>query len=136
MGADRSAKTHSGPVSSFLSSLLAREFALGLFLLAGTHAFVVDVRAFASAGAAIPLLAGAAIGPLLLFALRRTDRSSAGLLGIVALAVTAAAASWIAAAAVAGTDAEAARIPAFGIGVLGGSIALRVVDERYRTVGW
>ena len=114
------------------SSLLLRELALGLFLLTGTHLFVVDVRAFASIGAAIPLVVGVAIGPLLLLILRRTNRSSVGLLGLVALAAVATAASWAAAAAVAGTDAKAARLPAFGIGVLGGSIALRFADERYR----
>jgi murein endopeptidase len=75
-------------------------------------------------------------GPLLLVILRRTDRPSVGFAGLVALSVVAAAASWAAGAAVVGTEAEAARIPAFGIGLLVGSIALRLADERHRTVGW
>ncbi|WP_394740933.1 hypothetical protein [Natronococcus roseus] len=114
------------------SSLLLRELALGLLLLTGTHFFVVDVRVFASVGAAIPLVAGVATGPLLLVILRRTDRTTVGFAGIVALAAVVAAASWTLAAAVAGTETEAARLPAFGIGLLVGSIALRLADERYR----
>ncbi|MDG5819579.1 hypothetical protein [Natronococcus sp. A-GB7] len=129
-------RTRSTDAAYAPSSLLLRELVLGLVLLTGTHLFVVDVRAFASIGAAIPLVAGVATGPLLLMILRRTNRPSVGFAGLVALSVVAAAASWAAGAAVAGTEAEAARIPAFGIGLLVGSIALRLADERHRTVGW
>ncbi|EMA43959.1 hypothetical protein [Halobiforma nitratireducens] len=105
-----------------------------MYLLIGTHFFITDIREFASVGAAIPLIAGVTIGPLLLMILHRTGRSRAGLIGIVTLTVIAVVTSWIIAAAVAGSDAEAARIPAFFIGILGGSVTLRLIDERYRMV--
>lgn len=123
-----------GRVRFILSSNpLAREFVLGLFLLAGTHVFVVDIRTFASVGAIPSLTIGIATGIVLQYVLHRSARSIRVTASVVLAAVVGLGVSWLLAATLVGSDAESVRIPAFGLAVLGGSIVFRLAGDTVRT---
>ena len=110
------------------SSPLIREFALGLFLLGGTHLFVVDVRSFASTGVAPSIVAGVVAGAVGSAVLDHSERSKAATAVVVLVAGLGFAISWSTASVVVGSDFASARIPAFALALLCGHIGIRLVD--------
>ena len=114
-------------VRSF-SSPLIRDLALGLFLLGGTHLFVIDVRSFASIGVVPPIVAGVVAGAVGSATLDHIERSKAATAVVVLVAGLGFAISWGTAAVVVGSDSASARIPAFALALLCGHIGIRLAD--------
>ncbi|WP_440766626.1 hypothetical protein [Natronorubrum sp. DTA7] len=112
-----------------LSSLLIRDLALGLFLLGGTHLFVVDVRSFVSIGVVPSIVVGIVAGAVGSAVLDHVERSKAATAVVVLVAGLGFAISWSTAAVVVGSDSASARIPAFALALLCGHICIRLADS-------
>ncbi|WP_440772217.1 hypothetical protein [Natronorubrum sp. DTA28] len=118
-------------VRSF-SSPLIRDLALGLFLLGGTHLFVVDVRSFVSIGVVPSIVGGVVAGAVGSAALAHIERSKAATVVVVLVAGLGFVISWSTAAVVVGSDSASARIPAFALALLCGHIGIRLADSLDR----